>query len=60
MAHKTRFTDLAYRLLAREYGMEFCFLEMVSAEALVRRNAGTEELMKTVPADKPLGAMTGT
>lgn len=49
-------TDLAYRLLSREYGMEFCFLEMVSAEALVRGNAGTEELMKTVPADTPLGA----
>lgn len=49
-------TDLAYRLLSREYGMEFCFLEMVSAEALVRGNDGTEELMKTVPADKPLGA----
>ena len=49
-------TDLAYRLLSREYGMEFCFLEMVSAEALVRGNEGTEELMKTVPDDKPLGA----
>lgn len=49
-------TDLAYRLLSREYGMEFCFLEMVSAEALVRGNVGTEELMKTVPADAPLGA----
>jgi tRNA-dihydrouridine synthase B len=49
-------TDLAYRLLSREYGMEFSFLEMVSAEALVRKNAGTEELMKTVPADAPLGA----
>ena len=49
-------TDLAYRLLSREYGMEFCFLEMVSAEALVRGNEGTQELMKTVPADKPLGA----
>src|ERR1043165_7996110 len=50
-------TDLAYRLLSREYGMEFCFLEMVSSEALVRgQNEGTQELMKTVAADKPLGA----
>lgn len=49
-------TDLAYRLLSREYGMEFCFLEMVSAEALVRGNDGTDELMKTVEDDKPLGA----
>ena len=49
-------TDLAYRLLSRSYGMEFCFLEMVSAESLIRRNQGAEELMKTVPEDKPLGA----
>ena len=49
-------TDLAYRLLSRSYGMEFCFLEMVSAESLVRNNQGAEELMKTVPEDKPLGA----
>lgn len=49
-------TDLAYRLLSRSYGLEFCFLEMVSAEALVRRNDNTHELMKTVVEDKPLGA----
>lgn len=49
-------TDLAYRLISREYGLEFCFLEMVSAEALVRRNENTDELLKTVPEDKPLGA----
>ena len=49
-------TDLAYRLLSRSYGMEFCFLEMVSAESLIRQNQGAEELMKTVPEDKPLGA----
>lgn len=49
-------TDLAYRLLARSYGMEFAFLEMVAAEALVRGNAATHELMKTVPEDRPLGA----
>ncbi len=49
-------TDLAYRLLSRAYGMEFCFLEMVSAESLIRENRGAEELMKTIPEDKPLGA----
>ena len=49
-------TDLAYRLLSRSYGMEFCFLEMVSAESLVRSNRGAGELMKTIPEDKPLGA----
>ncbi len=49
-------TDLAYRLISRSYGMEFCFLEMVSAEGLVRGNDNTEELMQTLPEDKPLGA----
>lgn len=49
-------TDLAYRLLSRQYGMEFAFLEMVSAEGLIRKNANTGELMKTVPEDRPLGA----
>jgi nifR3 family TIM-barrel protein len=49
-------TDLAYRLLSREHGMEFCFLEMVAAESLVRDNEGAQELMKTVLEDKPLGA----
>lgn len=49
-------TDLAYRLLSRCYGMEFAFLEMVAAESLIREHEGTQELMKTLPADKPLGA----
>ena len=49
-------TDLAYRLISREYGLEFCFLEMVAAESLIRDNEATRELMKTIPQDKPLGA----
>ncbi len=49
-------TDLAYRLLAREHGMEFCFLEMVAAESMVRGHEATGEIMKTVEKDKPLGA----
>jgi len=49
-------TDLAFRLLAREYGMEFAFLEMVSSEALVRESRKTADLLKTAEADRPLGA----
>ena len=49
-------TDLAFRLIAREHGMEFAFLEMVSADALVRENKKTARLLKTVEKDKPLGA----
>lgn len=36
--------------------MEFAFLEMVSADALVRKNERTLELLKSVEKDKPLGA----
>lgn len=49
-------TDLAFRLLAREYGMEFAFLEMVSSEALVRDSRKTMDLLKTSEPDRPLGA----
>lgn len=49
-------TDLAFRLIARERGMEFAFLEMVSADALVRKNQKTFELLKSVETDRPLGA----
>ena len=34
-------TDLAFRLIAREKGLEFAFLEMVSAHALVLGNDKT-------------------
>ncbi|MBI4550563.1 MAG: tRNA dihydrouridine synthase DusB [Candidatus Omnitrophica bacterium] len=49
-------TDLPFRLVAREKGMEFAFLEMVSAEALLYDTRTTREILKTVPEDRPLGA----
>lgn len=49
-------TDLAFRLLARRRGMEFSFLEMISANGLLHDSHNTHELMKTVPEDRPLGA----
>lgn len=49
-------TDLAFRLVAREHGMEFAFLEMVSADALVRKSPKTFGLLRTVEQDRPLGA----
>lgn len=49
-------TDLAFRLVAREHGMELAFLEMVSAHSLLQGNAKTLDMMKTVPEDRPLGA----
>lgn len=49
-------TDLPFRLVAREKGMEFAFLEMISAEALLYDTRTTREILKTVPEDRPLGA----
>ncbi len=49
-------TDLPFRLVAREKGMEFAFLEMISAEALLYDTRTTREILRTIPEDKPLGA----
>ncbi len=49
-------TDLAFRLIGREKGMEFAFLEMISADALVHRNERTLAFLERTEADKPLGA----
>jgi len=49
-------TDLPFRLIGREMGMQFAFLEMVSAHALIQDNGKTLGLMKTVESDSPLGA----
>lgn len=49
-------TDLPFRLIAREKGLSFSFLEMVSAQALVRENERTARLMQSVEGDRPLGA----
>lgn len=49
-------TDLPFRLIAREKGLAFCFLEMVSSQALARDNEKTRRLLRSVPEDRPLGA----
>ncbi len=49
-------TDLPFRLVAREQGMRFAYLEMVSAEALLRENSETLEMMRTTAEDSPVGA----
>ncbi len=49
-------TDIAFRLIAREHGLELAFTEMISAEALVRDNRKTSLLLRKVRGDRPLGA----
>jgi len=49
-------TDTAFRLIAREFGLELAFTEMISAEALARENKRTLPLVRRIPGDNPLGA----
>ncbi len=49
-------TDLPFRLVARAHGMRFAFLEMLSAEMLVRHPSSRDERLQTVPDDRPVGA----
>lgn len=48
-------TDLPFRLIAREQGLKFAYLEMISSEALVRDSEKTKDLLRTAPEDRPLG-----
>lgn len=48
-------TNLPFRLIAREFGCEFCFTEMISANGLIRESAKTIEYLKTCSEDQPLG-----
>ena len=48
-------TDLPFRMIARSFGCEFAFTEMISARALVYANKSTKEMLATGPADRPLG-----
>jgi nifR3 family TIM-barrel protein len=46
-------TDIAFRLVARELGLELAFTEMISAEALARENKRTLPLVRRVPENLP-------
>ena len=48
-------TDLPFRLIARSFGCAFAFVEMISARALVYQSKKTEQMLSTVPEDRPLG-----
>ncbi len=48
-------TNLPVRLLAREMGAALCFTEMVSVNGLVREGEKSFDLVRSIPADRPLG-----
>ncbi len=49
-------TDLPFRLIAREQGLQMAFLEMVLADAVMIGSDNTSARMETVLEDRPLGA----
>lgn len=48
-------TDLAYRKIARKFGCELAFTEMVKDIPVVQRNPRTLDMIKTADWDHPLG-----
>ena len=48
-------TNFPMRLMAREQGAALCFTEMVSVNGLVREGRKTFDLVRSTPADRPLG-----
>ena len=48
-------TDLPYRLIMKRFGAALVFTEMVSATGLCYGGAGSHELLRTSPAEQPLG-----
>ena len=49
------YTDKAFREIARNYGADFCYTEMVSAEAIARGNQKTHDLMERGDSEEALG-----
>ncbi len=48
-------TDLAYRKVARDFGCQIAFTEMVKDRPVVERNERTLEMLRTADWDHPLG-----
>lgn len=48
------FTDLAFRLLCRQYGAGLCYSEMISCHGLVYRQANTLNMLHTVQEERPV------
>ena len=48
-------SDLAFRLIAREQGAKFCFLEMLDAHSVQFGSPRSDRIMRTCPEDRPLG-----
>jgi len=48
------YTDLAFRILCREYGADLCFSEMISCHGLVYQQQNTLEMIRTLAEERPV------
>jgi hypothetical protein len=48
-------TDLPYRLIMKRFGASMVFTEMISANGLHYGGTGTDDLLRSVPEERPLG-----
>jgi len=54
MAPMAGVTDLAFRLISREFGATHCFFEMLDANAVIYRHCQTLAMLRSVKADRPI------
>jgi tRNA-dihydrouridine synthase B len=55
MAPLAGYTDVPFRALVHEMGSSLAFTELISAEAIVRKNRKTKKLMEITELERPVG-----
>jgi len=48
-------TDLPFRMLCREFGVELAFVEMINCRSISYKSRRTKQMLATESGDKPLG-----
>ncbi len=48
-------SDSSFRLLCREFGAGFTFVEMINARAISHKNKKTKKMLTIAPNDRPIG-----
>ncbi len=49
-------SDLAFRLISREFGAKLCFFEMIDSNSLVQRRLAGMSILRTLKKDRPIAA----
>lgn len=48
-------SDSSFRMLCREFGARFTFVEMINARAISHKSKKTKKMLRTDPRDRPIG-----